>query len=76
MKRIIQTLASITIAVAATSSLANNWQWQLEQIKTEQPHHAKIAATEQGRIVLAKADDAKNVAAMQEGKPTPSSPAK
>ena len=76
MKRIIQTLAGITIAVAATPSFANNWLWQLDQIKVDQQRHTTIAAKEQDRVAVTKADNAKYIPAKQDDKLAATSPAK
>lgn len=72
MKRIVTILAIATFGVTALPSFANNWQWQLDQIKADQQRRAKCHAAEQAKLLKDKMTDAQKKAAQ----PTTTPPVK
>ena len=77
MKRMLITLTIATLGFAAVPASANNWQWQLDQIKADQQRRAKCHAAEQAKQLSEKMSDAqKKAEARKNDRPTPIQPAK
>lgn len=76
MKRFIGCLIIASFALVAFPAFANNWQWQLEQIKADQQRRAKRAAAEEAALQLVKPDAAKQKATLPDRAPAPTPPAK
>ena len=76
MKNIIRTLFIASFAFIAVPTLANNWQWQLDQIKADQQRSAKRATAEQKTAYSPKPETSKPKVIEQDRKPAPNPPAK
>ena len=50
MKRIIRTLIIASLAFSVVPTFANNWQWQFDQINSDQQRRAKCVAAEQAKL--------------------------
>ncbi|MBL8524814.1 MAG: hypothetical protein JNN20_14070 [Betaproteobacteria bacterium] len=58
MKRIIHSILIITsVGIADVPAFANNWQWQLGQIKADQQRRDKCHAAEQAKPVKEKSTE-------------------
>lgn len=71
MKRFITILAIAAIGFAATPSIANSWQWQLDLIKADQQRRAKHAAEDQAHLEKEKMSATPKKAVEQGAKPVP-----
>lgn len=57
MKRLFTILAIAIVGVTALPTFANNWQWQLDQIKADQQRRVKCHAAEQAKRLKEKMTD-------------------
>ena len=76
MKRIYTVLASAAFATVAIPSYANNWQWQLDRIKSEQQRCiGNHLAQEQARLAREKTTAGQQAGANQAMKSVNAQPA-
>lgn len=76
MKRTQTLLVAMSLAIGSTSALANNWQWQLDQIKADQQRRVQCHAAEQDKHGKARTPAPELQVTEPEHKIAPSSPVK
>ena len=76
MKRIITFQIMATPGLAANTAFANNWQWQLDQIKADQHRTQQHSTPAQPKLAIEKSTAAHNKAEATEANPIAIPPVK